>query len=140
MIIPLTLMMLSCVSLKIELPDEPDGIVDYISIVKEIDRDFDFSKRVKSDKISCTDSKVFAVIKVFGVSKKIYVKWRWFNPHKTLVKISKPIIVNQKNKYLEYFVAWDSMDNKYFKGKKGEWSVAVIINNRFVKGQSFSID
>lgn len=135
--------MVSCfykVSLKVELPDDPDVFVEYISIVKHLDRDSDFTKKIENEKVLNTDPEIFAVIKVFNISKKIDLKWKWFDPEKKLVRVSEPVAVNRKNGFLEYFVAWDSLDNELFAGKKGEWTVAVIVDDEYLTCCSFSVN
>lgn len=136
----LIFLLVSCISLKIEIPDEPDGIVEYISNVKTIDRDSNFTKKIKNEKIFFTDSRVYVVIKVLNVGKRTTIKWKWFNPEKELVKSSEPVAINEGDRYLEYFVAWDSLENEIFKGKKGKWTVVVTLDDSFLILKEFTVN
>jgi len=130
----------SCVSFKIAIPDEPELVVDYTAILKEIDKTKDFTVKIESEAIQASDRAVFALIKVLTVSKPAVVQWSWYDPQGNLAKKSQTIEVNAQKKYLEYFVAWDVMLNSHFKDLKGKWTVAITVNGLYLTKIEFQVN
>lgn len=131
---------LGCIKLNINIPSEPDLILDYISIVKTVNENYNFVKPVKDDFISIKDNRIYAVIKVRNLGVKLDLVWMWYNPSKKLVKSSEKISVNIKKKYLEYFIGWDSLENDFLKKNIGEWTVIVRSNNILIGKKNFKVN
>ncbi|MEN8153003.1 MAG: hypothetical protein ABFR75_03200 [Acidobacteriota bacterium] len=129
----------SCVSLKIELPEDPDEIIDYIAVLRSIDENIDFSKPVKDENVSIKDKNIFSLVKVLNISNTGSLKWFWYDPGKKLVKSSSPSMINKDGKYLEYFIAWDEIGKDLFFKKKGKWSVVIKLNGKFLGKKDFII-
>lgn len=133
------LFLISCVSLKIEIPMEPDGIIVYVSPVKAIGTEPDFSAEIKSENILKSDERVYVIIKVLNLETRSTLQWFWFDPAKRLVKTGDVMIVNEDKKFLEYFVAYDSLGNQYFKSKPGNWTVMVRLDSHYLTSKKFFI-
>ncbi len=133
------LLLLGCVSLKIEIPQEPDGIVEYVSQVKKIAPEPDFSREIKSETILRSDERIYVIIKVLNLETRSTLRWYWFDPANRLVKTSEEMVVNQEKKFLEYFVAWDSLGNSHFKSKDGTWTVVVRLDGNYLTEKTFAI-
>lgn len=129
----------SCVSITMNLPEEPDRMVDYYAVCRELGDDKDYETEINSDTIMTNDETVYAIIKVLNLSKTASLNWHWFNPGKKLIKISKPLQVNKNNKFLQYFAAWDSLPNRYFRDQPGIWTVVVTCDDSFFYQFSFEI-
>lgn len=128
-----------CIRLKVELPPDPEVVVEYIAVKKSVHGINDFSKKLKDDEIRIFDPKVYLVIKVNDVGEPKQIQWRWFGPDEKIVRESDPQEVNQDEGYLSYFIAWDSMGNDLFEKKPGKWTVVVTVDNHFFTRKSFSI-
>ena len=128
-----------CVSFRGHLPDEPEIVVDYLAVVRNIDHDNQYVNRVASEAIRADDPAVYALVKVVNVAAPLRLQWSWYNPEKKLVKRSKTVEVNSRKKFLEYFVAWDVLPRSLFAGSKGKWVVAVAADRKFLGRAEFDI-
>lgn len=129
----------SCITLKLEIPEEPDEIIDFIVILNSVDESPDFSKSLKDNKVSTKDEKIYSLIKVLNISSKRSLIWFWYDPDKKLVKRSYSSLINKDGKYLEYFIAWDDISNDLFSKKKGKWNVVIKLNGKFLGRKEFVI-
>lgn len=129
----------ACISITLQLPEEPDCMVDYYAVCRQLGEDKDYETEIVSETIQSNDETVYAIIKVLNLSKTVRLNWHWFSPEKKRVKISKPLLVNKSNKFLQYFAAWDSLPNRYFKDQPGTWTVAVTCDDAFFYQFSFEI-
>ena len=130
---------ISCISLKIELPRDPLLMLGYMSVLIEVDQEADFSKIIPDQEISTSCDKAILLIKVFSIEKQRKIVWKWFDPKGKLVKKSEGVLVNKENKYLEYFIAWNSIENREFQLKTGDWQVVISIDDQFFAKKMFKI-
>lgn len=130
---------LSCIKLNIDIPVEPKIFLDYISIVKKTDDMSDYSKPLKDEIITSSDNFVISVIKVRNIGKKLGLIWWWYGPDMNLVKKSDEMIVDRKGIFLEYFVAWNALDKKFFKKRSGKWKVVVKSGEIIIGEKDFLI-
>ena len=128
-----------CVSFRGHVPDEPEIVVDYLAIVRNIDRNAHYVNRVASEAVRPEDPAVYALVKVVNVAAPLRLQWSWYNPEKKLVKLSKAVEVNSRKKFLEYFVAWDVLPRSFFAGSKGRWVVAIAADRKFLGWAEFDI-
>ncbi len=128
----------SCIRFKVELPDDPDLITDYITVLKSVE-DRDLTGNIKDDPVSIENERIFGVIKVNNIEKSEKIRWSWFDADRKLVKISNPIPVNNKKVFLEYFIAWDILEKEKFTKKPGEWYVIVRSGRRILGFKKFII-
>lgn len=128
-----------CVSFNARVPDEPVIVVDYLAIVRSVDREAHYENRLASEAIRAGDPAVYSLVKVVNVSSPLRLRWNWYNPEKKLVKQSKEIEVNNRKKFLEYFVAWDILPRPLFAGSKGKWMVVVTADGAFLCRAEFDI-
>jgi len=128
-----------CVSFRGHVPDEPEIVVDYLAIVRNIDRNAHYVNRVASEAVRPEDPAVYALVKVVNVAAPLRLQWSWYNPEKKLVKLSKAVEVNSRKKFLEYFVAWDVLARSFFAGSKGKWVVVVAADRKFLGRVEFDI-
>lgn len=128
-----------CLGLKIELPSVPELTTDYISIVKKSGNEIDLSKTPRIENVYTNDNNIFSVIKVNNVEKTIQLQWFWYGPTGKLRKKSDVFTVNSKGVYLEYFVAWDVLENRYFGKSAGIWRVVVKNGDKLIAEKRFRI-
>ena len=138
-ILLLVLLATGCVSFKGRVSDEPEIVVDYLSIVRSIDPKAHYENRLASEAIQAGDPAVYALIKVANIAAPLRLQWNWYNPEKKLVKQSKAIEVNSRKKFLEYFVAWDVLARPLYAGSKGKWMVVVTADGTFLARAEFDI-
>ena len=129
----------ACVNLKIEIPQDPLFTLEYEAILTEVNQAADFSKKIADQVINTKSPKVTYLIKVQSIEKKRKLVWRWYNPKEELVFQSEPILVNQNTKFLEFFIAWNSLENTKFKNNPGEWKVVVFFDGAFFHQRRFDI-
>ena len=129
----------SCLSFKITIPDEPEVTVEYVAIVKTVDKAGDYTKAIANDIIHAGDPAAYALIKVLRLAHPLLLQWHWYNPQGQLQLESKTVEVNAGKKYLEFFVAWDSLPGSYFTSQKGNWLVVVTADGRFLAKSEFTI-
>ena len=128
-----------CVSFRGHVPDEPEIVVDYLAVVRNIVRGAQYVDPVASEAIHADDPAVYALVKVVNIAGPLRLQWSWYNPGKKLVKRSNAVEVNSRKKYLEYFVAWDVLPRSLFAGAKGKWVVAVAADRKFIGRTEFDI-
>ncbi len=129
----------ACLSFKINIPDEPEATVDYLAIVKAVDKDGNYNKAIGNDIIHANDPAAYALIKVLRLNRPLLLQWHWYNPQGQLLLESKAIEVNANKKYLEFFVAWDSLPGSYFTNQKGKWLVVITADGTFLAKGEFTI-
>ncbi|MEN8154143.1 MAG: hypothetical protein ABFR75_08970, partial [Acidobacteriota bacterium] len=100
----------------------------------------EYKENVKSKIIRDTDENIYAIIKICNIEKKVSVSWVWYGPDKKIVKRSAVTEVNTGEKFLEYFVIWDSLDRTFYNRKKGKWSVALMVDENFLASKSFTVN
>lgn len=135
----LVLMASGCVSFKGHVPDEPEIVVDYLSVVRSVDRNTNYKNRVSSEAIQAGDPAVYALIKVANIAAPLKLQWNWYSPEGKLVRQSKAVEVNSRRKFLEYFVAWDVLPRPLYAGSKGKWMVVVTADRTFLVRTAFDI-
>ena len=128
-----------CVSLRIEIPEDPEGIIGYIAVVKSLKEGFHSEKEIENEDISTRDKFIYTIVKIKNVSFPHKIQWKWYGPKNNLVKDSKEVEVNKGKKYLEYFAAYDRISNDLFKGGPGKWTVVILIDTKFFSKTSFFI-
>lgn len=133
------LLISGCVRLKVDLPPDPEVVVEYMAVKKTVHGIDDFTMKLKDDRIRKSDPKVYIIAKVNDVGEPKQIRWKWFGPDGKIVRRSDPQNVNQDNGYLSYFVAWDSMDNILFRNQPGKWTVVVTVDGHFLARRSFNV-
>jgi hypothetical protein len=129
----------SCFSFKVEVPLEPECVIDTLVIVKTIPDKTALEGKIAAEPAATTDANLYALIKVLQVSKPLKLQWHWYGPDNKLLRQSKTVEINAKNKYLSYFVAWDAMPQSYYVEKKGRWTVVITANDSFLAKTEFEI-
>lgn len=130
----------ACFSFPIEIPLDPECVIDCMAIVKAVPEKTALENRIASDPVTAADANVYALIKVLMVSKPLKLQWHWYGPDNKLARESKSIEINAKNKYLSYFVAWDAMPQSYYAEKKGRWTVLITADSEFLAKSEFDIN
>lgn|GEM_PF-4211677 len=127
-----------CVSITVHFPEDPEVIVDYSTIRKAIPDQDSFEKEIPRESIHTNDPSLYAIVKVVNCSQPLSLQWYWYNPENKLKKKSKPLDVNQTKKYLQYFAAWDSLQQHYFLDSPGKWKIVIFRDGRFF--YQFTVD
>lgn len=128
-----------CVRLKVELPPDPEVVVEYMAVKKSVHGIDDFTLKLTDDRIRVSDPKVYVIAKVNDVGDPKQIQWKWFGPDGEIARRSDPQGVNQEAGYLSYFIAWDSMDNESFRKKPGKWTVVVTVDSHYLTRKTFAI-
>jgi len=130
---------ISCFSFKVEVPLEPECVIDTLVIVKTIPEKEDLEGKIHAEAVACSDPKIYALIKVLQVSKPIKLQWNWYSPENKLLRQSKVVEINAKEKYLSYFAAWDVLPQSDYADKKGRWTVVITADGSFLDKAEFEI-
>lgn len=139
-LLAISLSLFSCFSFRIEMPLDPECVIDTLVIVKTIPEKAALEDKIVAEPASTTDANLYALIKVLQVSKPLKLQWHWYSPDNKLLKESKNIEINAKGKYLSYFVAWDVLPQSYYAGKKGRWTVLITADGSFLAKTEFDIN
>jgi hypothetical protein len=134
------LALFSCFSFKVEVPLDPECVIDTLVIVKNIPDKTALEGKIAAEAAAATDANLYALIKVLQVSKALNLQWHWYAPDNKLLKESKSVEINAKGKYLSYFVAWDVLPQTYFADKKGRWTVVITADGSYLAKTEFEIN
>jgi len=130
----------ACVNLKIDVPDDPGWGVGYFVVSNHLDADNDFENPVPAKTLRTDDPQVYAIIKILKIEKSVRISWAWYGPDRILAKRSADTEVNTGSRFLEYFVIWDSLGKSFYENKKGNWTVAVTADGKFLMKKDFVIN
>jgi hypothetical protein len=130
----------SCFSFRVEVPLDPECVIDTLVIVKTVPAKADLENKIAAEAVATTDPNIFALIKVLQLSKPLKLQWHWYTPDNKLLRNSKSVEINAKSKYLSYFVAWDILPQTYYAEKKGLWTVLVTADGSFLAKTEFKIN
>ena len=136
----LALGLFSCFSFRIEMPLDPECVIDTLVIVKTIPAKTDMEEKIIAEPVATTDANIYALIKVLQVSKPLKLQWHWYTPDNKLLRQSKSVQINAKGKYLSYFVAWDVLPQTYYAEKKGSWTVLITADGSFLAKTEFQVN
>jgi hypothetical protein len=129
----------SCFSLRVEVPLDPECVIDTLVIVKTIPLKADLENKIVAEPVATTDANIYALIKVLQLSKPLKLQWHWYTPDNKLLMHSKSVEINAKSKYLSYFVAWDALPQNYYAEKKGRWTVLITADDAYLAKTEFDI-
>lgn len=138
LLVPLGLF--SCFSFRIELPLDPECIIDTLVIVKAIPAKADLENKIVAEPVATTDANIYALIKVLQLTKPLKLQWLWYSPDNKLLRQSKSVEINAKSKYLSYFVAWDGLPQTFYAEKKGRWTVLITADDAYLAKTEFDIN
>ena len=138
-LLTISLGMFSCFSFRIEVPLDPECVIDTLVIVKAIPAKADLENKIAAEPVATTDANIYALIKVLQVSKPLKLQWHWYAPDNKLLRKSKIAEINAKGKYLSYFVAWDVLPQNYYSEKKGRWTVLITADGSYLAKTEFEI-
>jgi len=130
----------ACFSFPVEIPLEPECVIDTLAIVKTIPEKAALENKIVSEAVAASDANLYALIKVLQVSKPLKLQWHWYAPDNKLARESKSIEINAKSKYLSYFVAWDALPQSYYVEKKGRWTVLITADGSFLAKSEFDVN
>ena len=123
-----------------KLPEDPGWGIGYFIVSNSLESIIGNKNPKKTKMIRSSDNNIYAIIKIHHIEKTARIRWAWYGPDKKIVKRSEYTDVNRGKKFLEYFLIWNSLDKRFFKNKKGGWSVAVIVNGRLFATKNFNIN
>jgi len=130
----------ACFRFPVEIPLDPECVIDTMAIVKTIPEKTALENKIVTEAVTAADPNIFALIKVLQVSKSLKLQWHWYAPDKKLARDSKSVEINAKGKYLSYFVAWDALPQSYYAEKKGRWTVLITADGSFLAKSEFDIN
>jgi len=136
----LVLGMVSCFSFRVEVPLDPECVIDTLVIVKTIPAKEAMENKIVAEAVATTDANIYALIKVLQLSKPLKLQWHWYTPDNQLLRKSKIAEINTKSKYLSYFVAWDALPQIYYAEKKGRWTVLITADDAYLAKTEFEIN
>jgi len=129
----------NCINLKISLPEDPGWGIEFFVVSNNLNPENNYGDITGNVKIKSTNDFIYSILKILNVENKVKISWLWYGPDKKIVKRSSDTEVNRNSNYLEYFVVWDSIEKSHFQGKKGDWSVIVMANGKFLSHKSFVV-
>lgn len=129
-----------CFSFRVTVPDDPENVVGSLAIVHSEPGKLDLEKPIADEPFSPDGAGVYALIKVMQVSRPLTLQWHWYSPANQLVRRSPEVQLNAKGKYLAYFAAWDILARSYYSDKKGNWTVLITADNRFLASREFTVN
>jgi hypothetical protein len=130
----------SCFSFRVTVPPDPECVVATLAILHAEPAADDLEKPIVDEPVASGDASIFALIKVLQVSKPLTLQWNWYSPDNKLIRRSKSVKINAKEKYLAYFAAWDTLVGSYYSEKKGNWLVVITANGSFLTQKEFTIN
>ncbi len=130
----------SCFSFRVTVPLDPECVVGALVIVHSEPAAMDFEKPIGDEPVAATAAGIYSLIKVLQVSKPLKLQWLWYAPDNQLVRRSRTVVINAKNKYLAYFAAWDMMPQADFSEKKGGWTVVITSDGNFLAKKEFAVN
>jgi len=136
----LVLGMFSCFSFRVEVPLDPECVIDTLVIVKTIPAKEAMENKIVAEPVASTDATIYALIKVLQLSKPLKLQWHWYTPDNQLLRKSKIAEINAKSKYLSYFVAWDVLPQTCYADKKGRWTVLITADDAYLAKTEFDIN
>jgi hypothetical protein len=136
----IALIFFSCFSFRVEVPLDPECVIDTLVIVKTIPEKAALEEKIVAEPVATTDADLYALIKVLQVSKPLKLQWHWYAPDKKLLRQSKTVEINAKGKFLSYFVAWDALPQTYYAEKKGRWTVLITADGSFLAKTEFEVN
>jgi len=139
-LLAIVLGLFSCFSFRVEVPLDPECVIDTLVIVKTIPAKADLENKIAAEPVATTDPNIYALIKVLQVSKPLKLQWHWYAPDNKLLRKSKIAEINAKGKYLSYFVAWDVLPQTYYSEKKGRWTALITADGSFLAKIEFEIN
>ena len=139
-LLAIALGLFSCFSFRVDVPLDPECIIDTLVIVKTIPDKTALEEKIAAEPVATTDANIYALIKVLQVSKPLKLQWHWYAPDNKLLKKSRIAEINAKGKYLSYFVAWDVLPQTYYLEKKGRWTVLITANDAYLAKTEFEIN
>ena len=140
LLLAIALGLFSCFSFRVEVPLDPECVIDTLVIVKTIPAKAALEEKIVAEPAVTTDANLYALIKVLQVSKPLKLQWHWYSPDNKLQRQSKTVEINAKGKYLSYFVAWDVLPQTYYAEKKGRWTVLITADGSFLAKTEFEIN
>ena len=139
-ILAIALGLFSCFSFRVEMPLDPECVIDTLVIVKTIPAKASLEEKIAAEPVATSDPNLYALIKVLQVSKPLKLQWHWYSPENKLLRQSKSVEINAKGKYLSYFVAWDVLPQIYYAEKKGRWTVLITADGSYLAKTEFEIN
>ena len=139
-LLAIALALISCFSFRVEVPLDPECVIDTLVIVKAIPDKAVLEEKITAEQVATTDPNMYALIKVLQVSKPLKLQWHWYAPDNKLLRKSKTAQINAKGKYLSYFVAWDALPQTYYAEKKGRWTVLITADDAYLAKTEFEIN
>ena len=140
LLLPMSLGLFSCFSFRVEVPLDPECVIDTLVIVKAVPEKADLEKKIIAEPVTTSDANIYALIKVLQLSKPLKLQWHWYTPDNKLLRQSKSVEINAKGKYLSYFVAWDALPQTYYAEKKGRWTVLITADDAYLAKTEFDIN
>lgn len=129
----------SCINLKIMLPEDPGWGIEFFVVTNNLDPENKYENIPGNTRINSTDEYIYTVIKILNIEKKVKISWYWYGPDKKIIKKTSDTEVNSNSNFLEYFVIWDSIEKSYYQEKRGDWSVIVMADGKFLSHKSFVV-
>jgi len=129
-----------CFSFRVTIPADPENVVGSLAIVHSEPGKLDLEKPIADEPFSADGAGVYALIKVLQVSRPLTLQWHWYSPANQLARRSPVVQINAKGKYLAYFAAWDILARSYYADKKGNWTVLITADGRFLASREFTVN
>jgi hypothetical protein len=138
--LPLILVLCACLSFKLDPLPDPGRVVREVTLCKEIDESQELLEPGESVKEFMAGSDpVICFVSMKDVTRRIRLRWRWYDPRGFLHKASQEVTVNPDEVYLEAVTAYDRIEPEALTGLQGKWIVTIFVNDILIGRMAFSV-
>lgn len=129
-VLPLSLALASCVSFKVRAPSPNDNHLELIEICRGVkETDGILAPQEPCAEFTGGDSPVYCLIRVRNVSGTVELRWKWYAPDGKLSRDTGGVSVSETQMELYSVTAYDVLRADGGTRARGEWTVAVFVND-----------
>ncbi len=130
----------ACLSFKLNPLPDPGRVVREVTLCKEIDESRELLEPGEAAKeFSAGSDPVICFVSMVEVTRRIRLRWRWYEPSGSLYKASQEVTINPDEIYLEAVTAYDRIDLEASTELQGEWTVTIFVNDILIGRMAFTV-
>jgi hypothetical protein len=129
-----------CLSFDIRRYPDPENAVASFVLCRAVDAAGDVLKPgPETAEFGKDDARVLAFAGVRNVAGPIRLRWKWYDPAKSLARDTGDVEVNAEGRNLEIVTAYDALDLEAGKAAPGAWTVLLLLDGRLAARRAFSV-
>jgi len=130
----------ACISFDIRRFPDPDNVVAAFVLCRNADAAGDVLRPIgETSEFGTEDPRALSFASVRNVVRAIRLRWKWYDPAKSLVRDTGDVEVNPEGKSLALVTAYDALDLKPGQAAAGAWTVLLFIDGRLAARRGFSV-